>query len=356
MSANVPPSRGLSPDDSLPPVEPPNAGFILQLFFVPGVIVAVIVMVWLMFNWLAHKGNDREAFVQALQRNNEARWQAAFNLANELRADRGRRNPKLAGDSQLAAQLAAILDREIDGNSTDENSITLRIYLSRALGEFRVTDGVPTLVKAASTERNEDEAAVRRAALEGIAVLAANIAEAQTVPDAAGPTLQSLVDDAALRQALLDCAQDSDARTRAAAAVAMGVIGGPALVDKLHVMAEDTNADVRYNAATRLAHLGDEAAVPVLAEMLDAEDTAGVALEKNESSRPRKRLLITINALRATGQLAEHNPRADLSRLKSAVEKILASAPTPDVQIEATDILRVLKAHSSAASAESAAR
>ena len=44
MSSNSPPSRGLSPDEALPPVEPPNAGFILQLFIVPGVIVVVVVM------------------------------------------------------------------------------------------------------------------------------------------------------------------------------------------------------------------------------------------------------------------------------------------------------------------------
>ena len=349
MSTSLPPSRDLSPDDALPPVEPPNASFILQLFFVPGVIVAVVVMIWLMFNWLAHKGNDREAFVRALQRNNEARWQAAFNMANELRADRGSRNPKLAGDSQLAAQLAGILDREIDGDNSDENSITLRIYLCRALGEFRVTDGLPTLIKAAANERNDDEAAVRRAALEGIAMLAANISEAQAAPGHSGPTPETLVDDAPLREVLLKDAQDPDPRTRAAAAVAIGVIGGPELVEKLHVMAEDTNADVRYNAATRLAHLGDAAAVPMLAEMLDPDEKVGIELEKNEGMRPYKRGLITINALCATAQLAEHNTQADLSSLKAAVEKLLANDPAPDVRIEAIDVLRILTARSAAA-------
>jgi len=60
----------------LPPVEPPGAGFIVQLFLVPGVIVVVVVVIWVLFNWLAQKGNDRDAFVRALSRNNEARWQA----------------------------------------------------------------------------------------------------------------------------------------------------------------------------------------------------------------------------------------------------------------------------------------
>jgi hypothetical protein len=50
MSYSSPPRDGLSPDDALPPVEPPSAGFIIQLFVVPGIIVVVVVMIWVMFN------------------------------------------------------------------------------------------------------------------------------------------------------------------------------------------------------------------------------------------------------------------------------------------------------------------
>lgn len=340
MSSNSPPSRGLSPDDALPPVEPPSAGFILQLFFVPGIIVVVVVMIWLMFNWLAHKGNDRDAFVRALSRNNEARWQAAFNLANELRSERHSGNPKLANDPELAEQLAGILDREIDSASTDENSITLRIYLCRALGEFKVTDGLSTLIKAATTQRDDREADVRRAALEGIAMLADNV----------GADDPHFSTDEPLRDALLKAAEDPQSRTRATAAVAIGVIGGQQFLDKLHVMAEDTNPDVRYNAATRLAHHGDVAAVPVLAEMLDADENAGVDLEPEIKMRSLKRALITVNALRASGQLAEKNHDADLSTLKAKVEKLLDSDATGEIRVEATSALRQLNARAGTAS------
>jgi hypothetical protein len=61
-SASRTPST-LSPNDALPPVEPPSAGFILQLFVIPGVIVTIIVLVWLLFNWLAQMGNDPQAYV-----------------------------------------------------------------------------------------------------------------------------------------------------------------------------------------------------------------------------------------------------------------------------------------------------
>ena len=80
-----PTHRTVMPDDSLPPVEPPSAGFLVQLFLVPAIIVAIIVCVWLAFHWLAHLGNDPQAYVRTLRRDNEGRWQAALNLANDLR-------------------------------------------------------------------------------------------------------------------------------------------------------------------------------------------------------------------------------------------------------------------------------
>ncbi len=339
MSSNSPRSPGLSPDDALPPVEPPSAGFILQLFLVPGIIVVVVVMIWLLFNWLAHKGNDRDEFVRALSRNNEARWQAAFNLANELRVERNSGNPQLANDHELAKQLAGILDREIDGAGTDENSITLRIYLCRALGEFKVTDGLGALIKAATTERDEREADVRRAALEGIALLADNV----------GAQGEHFSADKPLANALLKAAEDSQPRTRATATVALGVIGGPEFLEKLRVMAEDTHPDVRYNAATRLALHGDIAAVPVLAEMLDADENAGVDVEPEIKMRPLKRAVITINALRATGQLAAKNHDADLGTLQAAVEKLLAGDAVGELRVEATNAQRQLNARTAAA-------
>jgi HEAT repeat protein len=334
MSYDAPPSRDLSPDDALPPVEPPSAGFILQLFIVPGVIVVVVVMIWVMFNWLAQKGNDRDAFVRALGRNNEARWQAAFNLANALRAERGANNPKLTNDPELAAQLAGILDREIEAASMENNSVTLRIYLSRALGEFKVPDGLPVLIEAATTERDPRESDVRRAALEGIALLASNV----------GPDNPKFTEDEKLHEAISNAASDTDPRTRTVAAVVLGVLGGPKNIERLHALLDDTNPDVRYNAATRLAHHGDAAAVGVLSEMLDPAEMAGVTIEKQEEMRPFKRALITLNALRAVGQLAEKNSTADLSPLKVAVEKLLASDASGEIRVEATGTLRRLEA------------
>jgi HEAT repeat protein len=323
------PSAGFSPDDVLPPVEPPSAGFIVQLFVVPGAIVVVVVLIWVLFNWLAQKGNDRDAFVRALQRDNEARWQAAFNLAQALKAERGSQSPTLTVDRELARQLSGILTSEIDAGSLEANPLTLRIWLCLALGEFRVSDGLPGLLKAASTVRDEKEQDVRRAAIEGIALLASNVAANR----------QEIADNQALEELLLAAAADDEARTRNVAAVALGVIGTPRMIEKLRFMLADGNVDVRYNAAVRLAQRGDAAAMPVLLEMLDPAETAGVEAEKKPELRPFKRTLITLNALKAAGQFVEKNPDADSTALRAAVEKLLDADASGEIRIEAISLL-----------------
>lgn len=326
------PSGGLSPDDALPPVEPPTAGFIVQLFVVPGVIVVVIVMIWVLFNWLAQKGNDRDAYVRDLKRNTEARWQAAFNLAQALRSERQAKSPELAVDHQLAKQLAGILRTELDEASMTDNSLAVRVYLCRALGEFQVADGLPMLVEAAGTVRDEKEREVRRAALEGIALLAAN----------AGADSPQFQENSQLDEVLLDAASDDDPHARSVAAVALGVIGSPRMLDKLRFMVEDGDPNVRYNAATRLAQQGDVAALPVLLEMLDPTETAGIDIETEEALRPFKRAVITINALRAGEQLANTNPDADLSELEEAVQTLLAGDTPGEIRLKARALANAL--------------
>ncbi|NBP89200.1 MAG: hypothetical protein EBU59_12025, partial [Planctomycetia bacterium] len=146
------PQQPLNPDDTLPPVEPPSVAFLVQLFLVPGLIVAIIVCVWLAFHWLAHLGNDPQAYVRTLRRANEGRWQAALNLANDLRGPGGSR---LKSDTDLASELGSILDDEVASGRTGEQSQTLRLYLCRALGEFTVPEAAPALVRR--VDANDDD-------------------------------------------------------------------------------------------------------------------------------------------------------------------------------------------------------
>lgn len=332
MSQNPPARESLSADESLPPVEPPSAGFILQLFVVPAVMVTIIVVVWLMFNWLAHMGNDPQDYVAALRRGNVARWQAAVNLANALRSP----NSKLKQDAALADELSKLLDTELQAEGEpDEHDIRLRAYLCKALGEFQIPTGLPTLLRAAGPKSNVQ---VRRAAIESIALLAANVGRDQPLTDPQ------------LLPTLLACSADDEAGIREAAAYTLGVLGGDEALIRLQSLVNDAAPNVRYNAATGLARWGDAAAAPVLVEMLDPDEAAGISAETDEVSRDFKRQSILINALRATAQLADTNPTADLQTLESATQRLVDSSAPKQIRIIARDdVLKALHSRAPAA-------
>lgn len=331
------PSRPISPDDVLPPVEPPSAGFIVQLFVVPAVIVCIIVMVWLLFNWVAQMGSDPQQFVEALRRNNPSRWQAAVNLANELRNPR---NAELKTDEVLARQLGDILQEELTAAQYDPNSITLRIFLCRALGEFHVPQVLPGLVKVAGTQRDPAEAEVRRAAIESIAVLHSNLPALTDAP-------QQQTIDVLLKAAREPSTPDDAGRgrlLRSTAAFTLGVVGGEEAKQQLRLMLADSHPDVRYNAAAGLARHGDEQAIEVLIAMLDPEQRAGVEVEQHEAARDYKRHLILSNALRATSLLAAHQPTADLSELRAAVSRLAESKRVAaEIRVHAKEVLKQLQ-------------
>ncbi|MCA9249413.1 MAG: hypothetical protein KDA42_19965, partial [Planctomycetales bacterium] len=133
------PANPISADELLPPVEPPSPGFILQLFIVPGVIVSIIVLVWLVLNWIARAGDDPKGYLEALKRSGPSRWQAAANLADALRSSR---HQAFKRDRAAAHELAELLNQQLDEASMDEKPVTLRVFLCRALGEFEVDEGL----------------------------------------------------------------------------------------------------------------------------------------------------------------------------------------------------------------------
>ncbi len=254
----------LSPDENLPRVEPPNASFILQLFVVPGVIVLVIVMVWLMFNWLARMGSDPHAYLEQIRKNNANSWIAAHNLAEELRT-----SSTLKQNTGVADELGNMLSDLIDRGGLDDDAIKVRVFLCRALGEFEVAEGLPALVKAAQTERSPEEVDVRRSAVEAIALRASHF---KTEGSTAGN-----VEHAKLLPTLLSASRDPNPRLREGAAYALGVVGGDEASGELQRLLGDSAANVRFNAATGLAREGNSAAIEVLLEMLDPDQPAAIS-------------------------------------------------------------------------------
>ncbi|MCE9604545.1 MAG: HEAT repeat domain-containing protein [Planctomycetia bacterium] len=324
----------MAPNDVLPPVEPPSAGFIVQLFVIPAAIVAIIIAVWATFNWLAHMGSDPRNYVEAMKRNNEGRWQEAVNLANELnRAG----NEELRKDPKLLKDLADLFDTEIDAGGMDDKPVSFRVYLARAVGEFHLPESLPPLIKAAKTNRDDRERDVRLAALQAIARLVPHIPQAK--PQA----------DPALNDVLAQAAKDQDSVVRYHAAYTLGVLGGVDALRQLEVLLGDANVDVRMNAAVGLARHGVAACVPELAKILDPSETAGMLAEQNEKAREGKQFTMIANGLAAALQFHVKNPTADVKPLIAGIDKLLATNPQTNLKLEAEDVRRKLLATAAAA-------
>ncbi|MDA7992690.1 MAG: HEAT repeat domain-containing protein [Pirellulales bacterium] len=301
-------NQPINPDDSLPPVEPPSAAFLVQLFLVPGVIVAIIVCVWLAFHWLAHLGNDPQAYVRTLRRANEGRWQAALNLANDLRGPNG---SGLKADVKLASELGSILDDEVGSGRTGEQSETLRLYLCRALGEFSVPEAAPALVRRVNA--NDDDPTTQ-AAIEAIAVLATNLQKA-------GRSFENRDDVVA---AVLAATTSANSRVRDACGFTLGVLGGERSIDGLLRLVGDPSADVRSNAALGLARLGQPDAYDTLSEMLALEDVyldEKTPDDKMQSER-YKRALVVVNALRGITMLIDATNEGPPSGIIKKIEEL----------------------------------
>lgn len=314
--------------DDLPPVTEPSADFLLQLFIVPAVIVVIIVMIWLMFNWLAHKGGDPDSYIQALERNNPARWQVAHTVADELRVQG---NP-LRSDDEFAAKLAALLRRELEsGRADDEEDQRLREYLCRALGEFEVDTGLEVLLETARADGLSHHESTRLAALESVAVLMSNVD--QLAPEQRAAVLAVL--DAASRE--------EDALVRYRAAFALGILGGDEAVALLERLVEDTaSAHVRYNAAAALARHGDPAATEVLSEMLDPDQIviSSTGQDVTEQERSVQRQIILVTALEAVGQFSAASSSAVPTELVDAVRRLSENQEVGRaVQFKAKDVL-----------------
>jgi HEAT repeat protein len=335
------------PTGPLPPVTPPTATFILQLFLIPLLIVSIVVIVWLLFSWVAHAGrNNAGDLVKGIERGDNASGQLAFELASLLRSPEPKYDA-LRHDAALCERLAKFLNRDLEETLTsqdDSRRVMRRMYLCRVLGEFHVPAGVEVLLRAAREERDPMEVQVRLSAIEALAALADHCGpeKLRTEPVLAGLQAASqAADDSSTPASSSSSGEPTLYRPhgelRAVAAYALGVIGGKQATERLKKMLHDTYPNARYNAATGLARSGDAACVGVLREMLDPANDLAVKDESNANDQARKRTTVLLNGIKATLQLAEVNPAADTAPLKAALQN-LTTASLENVTIDRSKV------------------
>ncbi len=334
-------STAHSPEKVLPPVQPPTAGFVVQLFVIPAMIVSIIAVVSLLFSWLAHVGGTPETLVKELERGGAHSWQTAYNLARELQKPG---NMSLSSDEVLAGRLADLLERQLDVPLTSYASsagikgfepnprkaiVLMRVYLCRVLGEFKTPVVVPALVRAVTTEEyvaqdpdDYGDEQVRLSGIEAIAVLVGQIG-IERLPDLDAVT--SAIHQAASERTENEKNGDHRQRLRSAAAFALGVLGGQSDLDRLANLCHDISPNVRYNAATGLARHGDLRGQDVLLDMLTIDQHPMPQDKSTLSAQSWKQYSIISNALRAIEQLAHTNPSANLDVFRQTVNELLES-------------------------------
>jgi len=308
-----------------PPREFSTRELLVKLVLLPALLVLATVLV---ISWATHRSDDVETLLERLRTPSRDRWRAAAELATLLRDPA---NEAMRSDEATARRVAEILAEKIDAAVMTDEAINLRFFLCRALGEFAVPDGLPVLVRAATTQRDAAEVPVRQAAIEAIAMLA----------DKLGP--ESMRQRRGVMATLLEATEDPHESVRSAAAFALGVMGGNPAEARLAELLDDGYPDVRYNAALGLTRHGDPRCMDVLLEMLDPEQPMGVATEKHQVARDAKRRTILINALLGTQRLAETNTEVDLAPLADAAERLTQGEIDGAIRAKAAEVLKILE-------------
>jgi len=304
----------------------------LRLFVIPLLIVLAMVFVWIAIRLSTTPEPSPQQLVQDIAKLDDSSWLKAYALSRLLAESS---DSSVANNHVLCRQLATLLDAELAAHKPGKEHIRLGVFLCRALGEFRITDGLPALCRAAAP-RTRTPADVRCAAIEALAVQADHLGasvvagSAQVVPVLlASSTVTG--DDPAM--------MNSDT-IRSRAAYTLGVLGGPRALDRLGEMLGDPDANVCCNAATGLARHGDPRALPMLLDMLDPTNPFFVADESDPEAKTAKRSLVMINALRAVTQLIETNCPPDTRSLRSALQRITADQRLPaHIRSAARDVL-----------------
>jgi hypothetical protein len=229
--------------DDLPPVQPPSAGFIVQLFVVPGMIVAAVVLVWFAFGRIAAVEQDWRSLTEELQSpNGHIRNRAMYGLSQVLEQDRrrGQDGQQLALNREIASSLADQLTRELKSNSSSRESLSIQEYLTRAVGLLDVPEvTMPPLRQALEPTRDVE---IRKSGVASIALIAGRALEKGTP-----------LDDPETVDALVKLSADNLPLMRQTAAFALGLFQSDAAKQQLRVLLGNDDWKTCVNAAIALA-------------------------------------------------------------------------------------------------------
>lgn len=197
------------------------------------------------------------------------RWQSAFELSKILA------NPKLVPqDPKFLTELVRVFDK----SASDDQRV--RQYLALAMAKSGNRDFIPTLIKAAANEKDENL---------GAFIYALGILNADQATDV-----------------LLTHLNSDDARLRLVTVMALGNIGGLKALSSIKPLLNDVEPNVQWEAAVSLAKNGDATAVDLLMKLLDRGYLAKFPEVDNEEQAHVMLTVIRSSANLKNKKIAEH--------------------------------------------------
>jgi hypothetical protein len=335
----------LSPSDAaLPPVEPPSAGFIVQLFVVPALIVAAVIGVYLLFGRLAASDVDwRELVIDLRSDNRHTRWRGANGLAQLLEADALRRkttssDPQsattpLTEDDELANELAATLTQELARPDADADQQRLLEYLIKSLGWMEV----PDVVLPALTQAWEQSTIpfLKQQALIAIGVVAGR-----------AHTRGRPLNRPELTDLLTDISRSETGVLRHVATYNLGFLADERAQAHLRALLSDADPKTRINAAIGITRSGSQEALSVFEGIL--QDAAGQSFDPQqvhtepEAEAYFERKQLATNALTAAESLRTSLTAEQRARWVELVEPLTQVADV-DLQRKAIEVQYALR-------------
>ncbi|MFG0333159.1 MAG: hypothetical protein ACF8TS_07345 [Maioricimonas sp. JB049] len=325
-------------DHDLPPVEPPSAGFIVQLFVVPAIIVTVVISVYLLFGRMASSEVDWRQLVTDVRSDNpHVKWRGALNLAQVLDADelRGGSSQRLAANREIATALTDLYTETLSSSPRNDEQAKQLEFLSKALGRLDAHDVVLPVLRNSLDETYERH--VRKNAMIALAMIAGRAVEQ-------GRPLREpgLVDD------VIDLSRESDLIFRHQAAFTLGLLPGDKPKQRLQELLGDADEMTSLNAAIALTRNGSTAGLRVFEKVFrnaadEPLDPAAVSND-DEANHHFETVLMLTNSFRAIGRLRDALNDEQRARLVSVIEPIAENAGDTAVRMDAKNLMLELQA------------
>ena len=364
-------TSGFRPEE-LPPVTPPSAGFIVQLFLIPALIVMAVVAVWALFGKLADSDNDWKQLTTELSSSNEhRRWRAAKGLADMLHNEQvysPKDHEPLASNPLVVDALTKLLSESLASTTNTEEDILHQEFLARTLAALDADE--KTLPVLAECMKETRDIEVRKSALMSIAAIAGRHFDEVTgysTAAAAGteapplsarnlPLAAATISDAAVLEQLRRSAQDSNPVVRHLAGYALANVSGPDSMVQLRVMLTDGDRLAQTNAALGLARNGSVDGVPTMMQLLTTsrkpfvyepdpaseDDAAPDAVQQAEARHQIEESQVARNCLKAVTDLWPQIDAENRTSLAVIIKQLETDFPASDVRQQAGEVLKMI--------------